>query len=134
MSTVLEKPKRYWLTPPELYASLHAEFNFDFDPCTYPITHNALEIPWGKMNYVNPPFRSKDGSPTKIVRKGIEESKLGKSSFFTLPTQSYVNLLLEAGAQLRSLGRVKWLEVETKEPMPGPSPITGFYLPGKQDR
>ena len=130
MSTVQEI-KRYWLTPPELYASLHQEFNFDFDPCKYPKTFDGLSIPWGKMNYVNPPFRSKDGSPTAFVRKAIEESKLGKSSFLTLPAQSYVNLLLEAGAKLRSLGRVKWLEVETKEPMKAPSPITGFYLPGR---
>lgn len=123
--------KRYWLTPPELYAKLDSEFHFDFDPCQYPKTFNGLEIPWGKMNYVNPPFRSKDGSPTAFVRKAIDESKIGKSSFLTLPCQSYINLLLEAGAELRSLGRVKWLEVETKEPMKSPSPITGFFLRGK---
>jgi len=126
--------QRYWLTPPELYASLHKEFNFDFDPCTYPKTFDGLTCEWGKMNYVNPPFRAKDGSPTKFVRKGISESYKGKASFFTLPTQSYVNLLLEAGAQLRSLGRVKWLEVKTKKPMKGPSPITGFYLPAKHQK
>lgn len=132
LNKTTEMLPRYWLTPPELYQSLHKEFNFDFDPCEYPKSHDALTCEWGKMNYVNPPFRSKDGSPTKIVRRGIEESKKGNASFFTLLTQSYVNLLLEAGAQLRSLGRVKWLEVETKEPMKGPSPITGFYLPAQQ--
>jgi len=119
---------RYWLTPPTLYQKLDDEFHFDFDPCVYPRNINGLNIEWGKMNYVNPPFRSKDGSPTAFVRKAIEESKKGKASFLTLPCQSYVNLLLEAGAKLRSLGRVKWLEVETKEPMKSPSPITGFYL------
>lgn len=122
---------RYWLTPPELYSKLDSEFHFNFDPCKYPKTWNGLEIEWGSMNYVNPPFRSKDGSPTAFVRKAIEQSLKGKSSFLTLPAQSYVNLLLEAGAELRSLGRVKWLEVETKEPMKSPSPITGFYLRGK---
>lgn len=131
MSTVLEQLKRYWLTPPDLYQRLDAEFHFDFDPCHYPKTFDGLQIPWGKMNYVNPPFRKKDGSPTAFARKAIKEQQLGKSSFLTLPTPSYTNLLLEAGAELRSLGRVKWLEVETKEPMKGPSCITGFYLPGR---
>lgn len=129
MSLIQEK--RYWLTPPELYSKLDQEFHFDFDPCKYPKTWDGLKINWMNMNYVNPPFRSKDGSPTAFVRKAIQEQQKGNSSFLTLPTQSYVNLLLEAGAELRSLGRVKWLEVETKEPMKGPSSITGFFLKGK---
>ena len=39
-----------------------------------------------------------------------------------LPVQSYVNLLLEAGAELRSAGRTRFLEVDTGEALPGPSP------------
>jgi len=130
--------KRYWLTPPELYQSLHKEFNFDFDPCPNPLPDDfdGLDMDWGKMNHVNPIFRREDSKtgkygPTAFVRKAIEQQNKGKSSFLTIPTQSYVNLLLEAGAELRSLGRVKWLEVDTKEPMKSPSPITGFYLKGK---
>ena len=120
----------FWLTPPELYHSLDQEFNFDFDPCPFPKKTDGLKLDWGKMNYVNPPFRKKDGSPTAFVRKAIEEQKKGNSSVLTLPTESYVNLLLEAGAELRSLGRVKWLSTLTGEPMKGPSPITFFYLKG----
>jgi len=121
----------YWLTPPDLYKQLDQEFKFDFDPCPYPKVMNGLKLEWGNMNYVNPPFRRKDGSPTAFVRKAIEEQSKGRSSFLTLPTQSYVNLLAEAGAEIRSLGRVKWLECETLIPMKSPSPITGFYLKGK---
>jgi hypothetical protein len=52
--------KHYWLTPPELYAQLDAEFNFDFDPCPYPKPDDfdGLTCEWGKSSYVNPPFGS----------------------------------------------------------------------------
>ena len=128
--------KRFWLTPPQLYEKLNDEFNFDFDPCPCPRPdgYDSIKLEWENMNYVNPIFRRKDSDnqygPTAFVRKAIEQHKKGRSSFLTLHTQSYVNLLLEAGAELRSLGRVKWLEVDTKEQMKTPSPITGFFLKG----
>ena len=128
--------KKYWLTPPDIYNKLNNEFGFDFDPCPCPIPdrYNSLEVPWGNMNYVNPPFRKADGvnglGPTAFVRKAIAEQQLGKSSVILIPTQSYVNLLLEAGAELRSAGRVRWLDVETKEECRSPSPITCFILRG----
>jgi len=126
---------KFWKTPPETYAKLNAEFGpFDFDPCPYPIPegYDGLVIPWGNCNFVNPPFHKSDGingkGPTAFVRKAIEEQKAGKTSILVLPVQSYVNLLLEAGAELRSLGRLRWREVITGEPMRGPSPICCFIL------
>lgn len=130
--------KRYWLTPPEVYKKLDDEFHFDYDPCPCPVPegHNALEVEWGKTSYVNPPFRKHDGidgrGPTAFVRKAIEENKKGKTVVLMIPVQSYVNLLIEAGAELRSAGRVKWLEADTKEPCKSPSPIGCFILRGKQ--
>jgi len=119
--------KRFWLTPPDVYARLNAEFQFDFDPCPCPLPedYNGLVIPWGQSNYVNPPFRKKDspyGGPTAFVRKAIEEQHNGKMSILLIPVQYYVNLLLEAGAELRSAGRVRWLEADTGESMKNPSP------------
>ena len=64
----------------------------------------------------------------KSVRTKLDSYKLLPNWFRYLT--SYVNLLLEAGAKLRPLGRVRWLEVDTQEPMKTPSPITGFYLEG----
>ena len=127
---------RYWITPPELYKSLDAEFNFNFDPCPYPRPggYNGLWGPWGKMNYCNPPFRKTDGNtdgPTAFVRKAIIEQQQGNSTVLLLPVQSYVNLLLEAGAELRSAGRTKFLEVLTGEPLPGPSPTFLAILRGR---
>jgi len=127
--------KKYWLTPPEIYAALNDEFHFDFDPCPCPLpeNYNALEVDWGKSNYVNPPFRKKDGphgGPTAFVRKAIAEKEKGNTSVLMVPVQSYVNLLLEAGAELRSAGRVRWLEADTKDPIRNPSQILCAILKG----
>ncbi len=52
--------KHYWLTPPELYNQLDAEFSFTFDPCPYPKPDDfdGLTCEWGASSYVNPPFGS----------------------------------------------------------------------------
>lgn len=141
---------RYWRTPPELYTALDSEFHFDFDPCPCPKPegYDSLQVPWGKSNYVNPPFRPHDGfrdgpqqailpeasmgvGPTAWVHKAIAEHKQGRGSVLVLPVQSYVMLLAAAGAEIRSLGRVRWREVDTGEPMKGPSPICAFILRGR---
>lgn len=129
--------EKYWLTPEALYARLNAEHHFDFDPCPYPkpIEYDSLLIPWGNSNYVNPPFHRDDGvggkGPTAFVRKAIAEQALGRSSVLTLPAQLYITLLLEAGAELSSLGRVRWIHAETGEPCKSPSPIIKAVLRGK---
>jgi hypothetical protein len=128
---------RYWRTPPELLDRIKKELGTDqwFDPCPCPRPegYDSLKIPWKNPTYCNPPFRKKDspdGGPTAFVRKAIEENKLGKTVALVLPTQSYVNLLLEAGATAHSVGRVKWLEADTGKPSSSPSPITLFILKG----
>jgi len=126
---------RYWLTPPELYAELNREFGFDFDPCPNPRPdgYNSLELSWGQMNYCNPPFRKTEGNthgPTAFVRKAISEQAQGKSTVLLIPAQSYINLLLAAGAELRPAGRTRFLEVDTREPLPGPSPTILAVLRG----
>jgi len=125
---------RYWITPPNMYRDLNAEFRFDFDscPCPRPEGYDSLQIPWGRSNYVNPPFRKADGvngmGPMAFVHKAIAEAKLGRTSVLTLPAQSYIMHALEAGAELRSLGRVRWLEADTREPCKSPSPIIAIIL------
>lgn len=127
---------KYWLIPKEIYEPLDREFHFDFDPCPYPFVRDGIEIDWGQMNWVNPPFRSKDAinghGPTAFVRKAIEESKKGRSSVIIAPVQSYVNMLLEAGAELRPVGRVKWIDAISGKPDPNPSTNVLFILRGKK--
>ena len=133
-----ENEKQYWLTPPDIYKKLNDEFHFDFDPCPYPRPkdYDGLEVDWGKSSYVNPPFRIRDAyngrGPTQFVRKAIEENKKGKDVVLLLPVQSYVNLLLEAGAELRSMKRVAWLETKSKQSWKGPTSIACFILKGKK--
>lgn len=131
--------KHYWLTPPEVYGPLKEEFGFDFDPCPYPKPEkfDSLKMEWGQCNYVNPPFRKHDGGgygPTAWVHKAIEQHKRGKTVVLLLPTQSYVNLLLEAGAEVRSAGRTRWLSGKTGDPCKSPSPTTLFILRAQRSK
>jgi len=128
--------KEYWLTPPDIYNELDEEFNFDFDPCPYPWDGiDGTEIDWGNSTYLNPPFRKSDGKngkgPTAFVRKAIEENKKGKTVVVMINTMSFINMLVEAGAEIRSMGRVKWLDGKSGKPWPKPSNTTCFILRGK---
>lgn len=127
------KEEHFWLTPQKQLAAYQAEFGIDFDPCPYPKPEgfDSLGMEWGRSSYVNPPFRKKDGGgfgPTAWVRKAIEENRKGKGVVLLLPTQSYVNLLLEAGAELRSAGRTRWVGGQTGKECKSPSPTTLFIL------
>lgn len=119
--------KHYWITPPELYAELDAEFHFDFDPCPYPKPDDfdGLTCEWGESNYVNPPFGSimhqgpsdkkpKKKGPTAWMRKAIEEYKKGKSVVIVYPVDKWVLMMTEALGvyEIRNLGDVKWLAIE----------------------
>lgn len=111
--------KHYWLTPPELYGALHAEFSFTFDPCPHPLPDDfdGLTCQWGSSNYVNPPFGSimhegKKKGMTAWVRKAIAEHAKGKRVVMVYPIDKWVLMLLGAGAKVRNLGDVKWLATE----------------------
>lgn len=123
--------KHYWLTPPGLYAEMHAEFNFTFDPCPWPLPagFDGLTQPWGASNYVNPPFGSimhegRKKGPTAWVRKAIAENRQGKRVVFVYPLPKWALMLLAAGATVRNLGDVKWLA--TEDGCPGK--ITGQHI------
>lgn len=121
-----EDGKHYWLTPPELYNRLNSEYNFDFDPCPYPVPDDfdGLTCEWGSSNYVNPPFGSiyhegKKKGATAWVRKAIEEHQKGKKVVLVYPVDKWVLMLLEAGAKVRNLGDVRWHSIEDNKPGKG---------------
>jgi len=107
---------RWWLTPPDFYEVLNAEFRFDFDPCPCPRPegYNSLVLPWGKRNYVNPPFLHSDaphGGAAAFVRKALAERDAGNTSVLVLPVPWSIGLLMAAGAEIRYGGKVRWLDV-----------------------
>lgn len=115
--------KHYWLTPPDLYARLDAEFHFDFDPCPFPKPEafDGLTCEWGQSSYVNPPFGSiihegKKKGPTAWVRKCLEQWQQGKTVVLVYPVDKWVLMLLKAivgeTGKVRNLGDVRWLATE----------------------
>ena len=111
--------KRYWLTPPSLLRELDEEFHFDFDPCPHPRPDgfDGLSVPWGKCNWVNPPFT---GGVMAWVRKAIYERSYGKRSVIILPIYQVrcISVLSDAGVQIRWAGKPQWLAIEDNEPNP----------------
>ena len=71
-----------WQTPPDLYAKLHKEFNFDFDPCPLNSTTDGLKINWGKRNFVNPPYSNVAG----FLKKAYSELKRGRAELVVFLT------------------------------------------------
>lgn len=111
--------KHYWLTPEDLMADLRTEFEFDYDPCPYPLPegYDGLTAEWGSSNWVNPPFGvvMQDGQKkgaTAWARKCIEEYRKGKRVVMVYPIDKWVLMLLDAGAKVRNLRDVKWLAIE----------------------
>jgi hypothetical protein len=136
----VQRSGRYWLTPPAFYAELDREFNFDFDPCPYPRPPgwDALTMEWGQSNYVNAPFRREDSlngrtGPIGFIRKGIIEQQKGKNSVFALPVYDYVALLLQAGAEIRPVGRMPFLDIDgSGRTAPHPPSLALFILRGRK--
>lgn len=132
--------KHYWLTPPDLMKELDEEFRFSFDACPYPKPEefDGLAIDWGQSTYVNPPFGSiiqngKKKGPTAWVRKALAEQAKGKDVVLVFPTDKWIHYLLKAGAELRSLGDVRWCATEDGTQGVGIGRFTmAFILRGKK--
>jgi len=115
----------YWLIPEFIYNPLNQKYKFDFDPCPYPkpAGYNSLssEVKWGKMNWVNPPFKLRDapyGGIAKFVDRAILEKKKGNKSVFILPCSVGIGKLIAAGGTVISAQQVNFLEKNTKKPSP----------------
>lgn len=131
--------KHYWLTPPELMASLQAEFGFDCDACPFPLPEgfDGLTDPWGESTYVNPPFGSimhngRKKGPTAWVRKAIAEASQGKRVVLVYPIDKWILMLLATGAEVRNLGDVKWCATEDGTPGKGTGRHIACFVLGER--
>tara|TARA_R110002020_G_scaffold144876_1_gene318073 strand:- start:190 stop:624 length:435 start_codon:yes stop_codon:yes gene_type:complete len=110
------KNSNHWATPKWLYDKLDNEFGFDFDPCPLHSDFDGLEIEWGRVNFVNPPY-DRVNKP-KFIKKAFEEWKKGKTSVLLIPsstsTKQFHDVILP-NAEVRFLkGRVAFEGYNTK--------------------
>lgn len=121
--------RHYWLIPKDKYEELDQEFHFDFDPCPFPRPEDfdGLEVDWGKSNWVNPPFTGmakvpgkKKIGPMAWARKALLERERGNLSVLIFPIYQVrvISFLEDQGAEVRYVGKIRWLAVEDNTPNP----------------
>ena len=107
-----------WETPDDFYNKLDEEFHFDFDPCPHNPTFDGLNIEWGKVNFVNPPYKTSK----EWIKKGWEEWKKGKTVVFLIPARTDTKAFHEYiyhQAEIRFIkGRLKFKGAKNSAPFP----------------
>lgn len=105
-----------WETPQWLLEEIEKEFGFFFDPCPLGADFNGLEVEWGSVNYINPPYNRKDKEA--FIRKAYEVSKQGNKCIMLLPVSTSTKIFHEIiypNAEIRFLkGRVKFKGYNSK--------------------
>jgi len=111
-----------WATPKYILEDIREEFGEFFDPCPLNgrfedgIIRNGLDMPWGEVNYINPPYSRK--LKEAFIRKAYEESLKGKVCVMLLPVSTSTKIFHEViypRAEIRFLkGRVKFIGINTK--------------------
>jgi len=115
---VMSHKSDHWPTPNDLYHQLNDEFNFDFDPCPLCSDVDFLSLPWGYMNFVNPPY----SNIISFVSKAIHEYSLGKRSVFLVPARTdtaWFHTFLPFCSEVRFIkGRLKFGDSKSCAPFP----------------
>lgn len=119
-----------WATPPDLFASLNAEFGFTLDPCATPANakcakfftkrEDGLAQSWqGERVFMNPPYGSAIGA---WVRKAFEECRHGALVVCLIPSRTdtaYWHDYVMRASEVRFIrGRVKFVGGKYSAPFP----------------
>jgi hypothetical protein len=87
---------------------------------------------WGDPSYLNAPSIRRDEKQgrglTVLVHNSIEQGQRGKTIAVVLPVRRIIAAMLEAGASVKSPGRVAWLHTESRRPTPRPDNCLLFVL------
>lgn len=113
-----------WSTPKDVYKTLDAEFGFDFDPCPLNPTFDGLQIEWGGVNFVNPPY----SELAEWLKKSFQEYKKGKTVVLLIPsrtdTKAWHEYVMKSDGIRFIRGRLKF--GNSTQPAPFPSCIVIF--------
>ncbi len=108
----------HWSTPKDVYMALDAEFNFDFDPCELNSPIDGLTIPWGKSNFVNPPY----SDISNWIKKGFKEWVDDKTVVFLIPSRTdtrwWHDYVMKANEIRFIKGRLKFGNAKNSAPFP----------------
>ena len=121
-----------WMTPPEVYEPLHAEFGFNYDPCPIEWKEgdpDGLTSDWGTSTFCNPPY----STVSLWIAKAHAEWKKGKTVVMLInaitDTRAFHDYIY-GQAQIRFLkGRVKFInpaQPDKRTPSPKASMVVIF--------
>ena len=108
-----------WKTPIAVYQALHAEFNFDHDPCPPNYEIDGLKSDWGKSNFINPPYGRE---LPKWVAKAYSEHLKGKLCVMLIPSRTatkwWHDYCMKASEIRFIKGRLKFDDQKWSAPFP----------------
>ncbi|WP_309709163.1 DNA N-6-adenine-methyltransferase [Armatimonas sp.] len=118
-----------WSTPPELFAELHAEFNFQLDVCAiaenarcprfFSPTQNGLAQKWEGVCWMNPPYGRTIGDWMKKAKESAEE---GATVVCLVPARTDTRWWHDYAVKAKEIrylkGRLKFGKAENSAPFP----------------
>jgi len=107
-----------WKTPKRFYEELNKEFHFGFDPCPNNPSFDGLNISWGIVNFVNPPYNDIE----KWCKKAYGEWQKGETIVMLIPSRTdtrwWHEYIMKADEIRFVKGRLKFNDGKGSAPFP----------------